>query len=156
MNQKKLKYMDSLKYEDILGLKAGGINEINYNVKNLDITNVDTYLRYPMAFCRDKENYKDVDCDNIVISNVPRQRDLNTGCYWIVPNKSGGRGFGDLDVNNDLRYAADTRNNFDYEDNPTSIRPNRFYELNRNVQDPEHLVMKIPRGGYDTRHMNKC
>ena len=151
MNQKKLRYMDAFKHENILGSKPNEVGEINKH-GIAEATDIDTMLRYQGCNCREKD--KEVTCDNIVISNLPRQRDLNTGCYWITPNKSFGRGFGIIDVNDDLRYPEDTRNML--ESNPTAILPNRFYELHRNMQDPKHLVMEMPRGGYDTRHMNKC
>jgi hypothetical protein len=153
MNQKKLKYMDAFKHENILG-DRNEIKDVTTSDK-LDLTNVDTYLRYPQMFCRDKVN--DVpNCDNLVITNVPRQRDLNTGCYWITPNKTFGRGFGDLDVKNNLWYSYDTRL-MDAE-NASSIElyDYKFHAMHRNVQDPNFLVSDIPRGGYDTRHINKC
>jgi hypothetical protein len=155
MNQKRLKYMDAFKHESILGSKPNEVGEINKHGIT-EATDIDSYLRCSTISCRDKENdiTNKENCDDIIISNLPRQRNLNHGCYWITPNKSFGRGFGQLDINNDLRYPDDTRNI--YESNPLAIRPDRFYKLFRNVQDPGHLVMEIPRGGYATRHMNKC
>ncbi len=153
MNQKKLKYMDAFEHELIIG-NRNEIKDIS-TTNTLNATNIDTYLRYPSIFCRDKEN-DNMDCNNIVISNIPRQRDLNTGCYWFTPNKSYGRGFGDLDINNNLWYSLDTRL-IDTE-NPSSIElyDYKFHTMYRNVQDPKYLVSEIPRGGYGTRHINKC
>ena len=153
MNQKKLKYMDAFKHESILGSKPNEVGEINKHGM-AEATDIDTMLRYQGCNCREKD--REYNCDDIVISNVPRQRDLNTGCYWITPNKSSGRGFGDLDIKNNLWYSFDTR--LMNVENPSSIElyDYKFHDMHRNVQDPKFLVSEIPRGGYDTRNINKC
>jgi hypothetical protein len=162
MNQKRLKYNDSFDYnnlfkDDDLSNISPQLNVPGVNVKDdIDFpnkVNLDTYLRYPSQFCRDKENKGQIECDNIIISNDPRQRDLNTGCYWNTPDKRQGRGIGNLDIRNNLWFSENTRNV--YADNVATYDYNRFHITYRNYQDPNHLVMTIPRGGYDTRHLEK-
>jgi hypothetical protein len=164
MNQKRLKYNSSFTYEnlfkddDLTDVKKPELNVVGLNADNkMDFPNninLDTYLRYPSQFCRDKENKNSMTCDNIIISNDPRQRDLNTGCYWNTPIKSQGRGLGNLDNRNMLWFSENTRNV--YGDNITTYDYiDRFHNTYRNYQDPNHVVMDMPRGGYDTRHLEK-
>jgi hypothetical protein len=73
-------------------------------------------------------------------------------------NFCAGRGFGNLNIANDMRYAdssrldtkeyreqRETQQTFDYQ----------FSYLDRNFQDPSHIVMPMPRGGESTRKQNQ-
>jgi hypothetical protein len=162
MNQKRLRYNDSFDYKNLF--KDDDLSNVSayLNVPGVqgedkmdfpNNINLDTYLRYPSQFCRDKENDGKLTCDNIIITNLPRQRNLNTGCYWNTPIKSQGRGLGNLDTRNNLWFSENTRNV--YADNVATYDYNRFHNTHRNYQDPYHLVMTIPRGGFDTRHLQK-
>jgi len=164
MNQKKLKYNDNFRYEKIFKddsnitnttpeLNIPGLNAKN-DINFFEKVDTDTYLRFPSQFCRDKNN-NESSCDNIIISNEPRQRDLNTSCYWDTPNKSQGRGFGDLDKKNVLWYAMNTRNMYGDNISTYDLMDYKFHNTYRNYQDSNHLVMNIPRGGFDTRHLEK-
>jgi hypothetical protein len=163
MNQKRLKYNNNFNQDNLYNNNDDfSKNHPQVNIPGLNANdkmdfpnsvNLDTYLRYPSEFCRDKENKDVIECDNIKISNDPRQRDLNTGCYWQTPIKSQGRGLGNLDIRNNLWFSENTRNI--YGDNVAIYDYNRFHITYRNYQDPSHLVMTIPRGGYDTRHLEK-
>lgn len=74
-----------------------------------------------------------------------------------APNLGPGRGFGNLLISNEIRYGDASRNNtkqlrehqeglqtFDY----------KFQYLDKNFQDPKHIVMSMPRGGIQTRKQN--
>ena len=78
--------------------------------------------------------------------------------YYTNKDVGAGRGFGNLEVSNDIRYGDASRHDtkefkevregkqfFDYQ----------FQYLDRNFQDPNHIVMPIPRGGESTRKQNQ-
>jgi hypothetical protein len=82
----------------------------------------------------------------------------NTGFYYTNKNTGAGRGFGNLLISNDIRNSNTSRHDtkkfkevkegqqfFDYQ----------FEYLDRNFQDPSHIVMQIPRGGESTRKQNQ-
>ena len=63
-----------------------------------------------------------------------------------------GKGIGNLDVLNDLRRGSATRlDSNQWKINKEQIINNRFEYLDRNVQNPNHIVMPFPRGGEMTR-----
>jgi hypothetical protein len=78
--------------------------------------------------------------------------------YYTNKDTGAGRGFGNLNISNDIRYGDASRHDtkefkevkegqqfFDYQ----------FQYLDRNFQDPSHIVMPIPRGGESTRKQNQ-
>lgn len=80
------------------------------------------------------------------------------GFYYTNKDVGAGRGFGNLEISNDMRYGDASRHDtkefkevregqqfFDYQ----------FQYLDRNFQDPNHIVMPIPRGGESTRKQNQ-
>jgi hypothetical protein len=80
------------------------------------------------------------------------------GFYYTNKDIGAGRGFGNLEISNDIRYGNTSRHDtkefkevregqqfFDYQ----------FQYLDRNFQDPSHIVMPIPRGGESTRKQNQ-
>jgi|LauGreDrversion4_2_1035121.scaffolds.fasta_scaffold672587_2 hypothetical protein len=80
------------------------------------------------------------------------------GFYYTNKDVGAGRGFGNLEISNDIRYGDASRHDtkefkevregqqfFDYQ----------FQYLDRNFQDPSHIVMPIPRGGESTRKQNQ-
>ena len=97
--------------------------------------------------------------------NVPYKNSLPTeqcnprhDFYYTNKDIGAGRGFGNLEISNDIRYGDASRHDtkvfkevregqqfFDYQ----------FQYLDRNFQDPNHIVMPIPRGGESTRKQNQ-
>ncbi len=84
--------------------------------------------------------------------------DKSTDFYYMNANIGAGRGFGNLDTSTDIRNGnasrtdtkifketKESRQYFDY----------KFQYLERNFQDPNHIVMPIPRGGETTRKQNQ-
>lgn len=70
---------------------------------------------------------------------------------------SAGRGFGNLNIANELRgdsSRSDTKEYREYRESQ-EIASHKFSFLDRNFQDPSHIVMPIPRGGESTRKQNQ-
>ena len=83
-----------------------------------------------------------------------QNQNQKTDFYYNNKNVGPGRGFGNLNISNDIRNGDASRNDtqvnnekqeglqmFDY----------KFQYLNKDFQDPNHIVMSIPRGGVQTR-----
>lgn len=86
--------------------------------------------------------------------------DTSTNINFYYTNKDGGagRGFGNLNISNDIRNGNDTRKyTKEYKEKQESeqLFDYQFQYLNKNFQDPSHLVMPIPRGGNTTRKQNQ-
>ena len=71
---------------------------------------------------------------------------------------SAGRGFGNLNVANDIRYADSSRlDSKEYREQRETMQTfdYQFSYLDRNFQNPDNIVMPIPRGGESTRKQNQ-
>jgi len=77
---------------------------------------------------------------------------LNTAAYVPVPYMGYGVGQGDINTDSALQFGEATRTNR-LKAGETYI--DRFDYLYNNPQDPDHIVMPWPRGGVDTRFMDK-
>jgi hypothetical protein len=78
---------------------------------------------------------------------------FNYGCANLP-----GRGFGNLNISNDIRNGDSSRSDTqEYREKRESqqIFDFQFSYLDRNFQDPRHIVMPIPRGGEPTRVQNQ-
>jgi predicted enzyme involved in methoxymalonyl-ACP biosynthesis len=82
----------------------------------------------------------------------------NDNFYYTNKNIGAGRGFGNLEVSNEIRYGDASRaNTKEYKEEKESkqIFEYQFQYLDKNFQDPKHIVMPIPRGGEITRKQNQ-
>ncbi len=82
----------------------------------------------------------------------------NDNFYYTNKNIGAGRGFGNLEISNEIRYGDASRaNTKEYKEEKESkqIFEYQFQYLDKNFQDPEHIVMPIPRGGEITRKQNQ-
>jgi hypothetical protein len=69
-----------------------------------------------------------------------------------------GRGFGNLTISNEIRHGDASRNNTkDYKEKQEGLQTfdYKFNYLDKNFQDPRHIVMSIPRGGVQTRKQSQ-
>jgi predicted enzyme involved in methoxymalonyl-ACP biosynthesis len=83
---------------------------------------------------------------------------INDNFYYTNKNIGAGRGFGNLEVSNEIRYGDASRaNTKEYKEEKESkqIFEYQFQYLDKNFQDPKHIVMPIPRGGEITRKQNQ-
>ena len=69
-----------------------------------------------------------------------------------------GRGFGNLNISNEIRNGDSSRQDTkEYRESREMMQmfDHQFSYLDRNFQDPNHIVMPIPRGGESTRSQNQ-
>jgi hypothetical protein len=90
-------------------------------------------------------NYKD---------GLKKYQTQKTDYYYNNKNVGPGRGFGNLNISNDIRNGDASRN--DTKENNEKQEGQQMFDytfqyLNKNFQDPNHIVMSIPRGGVQTR-----
>lgn len=126
---------------------------------------VDSFLRYPPNLFQNKtsvELKKNLDHNkfDILYSNRmnthPVNNDTNISIINDKPYIGAGRGIGDLDVSELVRTGQDTRRyNDQYREKQESNVIDRFHIIDKNYQDPNHIVMDIPRGGVQTRKNKK-
>jgi hypothetical protein len=116
-------------------------NEFIYNYKNsLDISDI-------------------IDNENKLLStrynNIQSNEHINSNS--IKPSFCLGRGFGNLNISNDIRTGEQSRSdNKEYKKKKESVQllDYQYQYLNKNYQDPKHLILPIPRGGDMTRKKN--
>ncbi|AYV79393.1 MAG: hypothetical protein Faunusvirus12_6 [Faunusvirus sp.] len=166
-NIKKVKYIDnftaknldtaqSLKrgIDDALNISGYISNDKHNYPGNID---TDTLLREPGLLLEDTPA-EQVDMKynkyNAVkgLGHLGRTRDVDSVYYLPTPIKQG-RGDGNMDVNNYVSIAEGTR--LLNGESISNIDQNRLYVLDRNYQDPKHIVLPFARGGIDTRHIDK-
>ena len=102
-------------------------------------------------------NYAPFDL-NINTSNNPSNNLTNDKFYYTNKNIGAGRGFGNLEISNDIRHGDASRvDTKEYKEKRESdqIFEYQFQYLDKNYQDPAHIVMPIPRGGEITRKQNQ-
>lgn len=78
--------------------------------------------------------------------------------YYTNKNIGAGRGFGNLEISNEIRNGDASRvDTKEYKEKRESkqIFEYQFQYLDKNYQDPSHIVMPIPRGGEITRKQNQ-
>jgi hypothetical protein len=88
--------------------------------------------------------------------NLKNDSDLDT--YFPTKFVGAGRGFGNLNIANDIRNGNASRKDFkEFKETKEGEQmfDYQFQYLTRNVQDPNHIVMPIPRGGESTRKQNQ-
>lgn len=102
------------------------------------------------------DNYNINYSNNSKNSNNSNNKQFN----YCFENKNvgAGRGFGNLNISNQMRGGDTSRKDNkefrEYREGRQSFE-HQFQYLNRNYQDPNHLVMPIPRGGEMTRKQNQ-
>jgi len=124
----------------------------------------ETNLLTPGIQTKDKTHIvlkKELDPSNYNINyenGLRKFQTQKTGFYYNNKDIGPGRGFGNLNISTEIRNGDASRNEtkeyrekqeghqmFDYQ----------FQYLDRNLQDPNHIVMSIPRGGVQTRKQNQ-
>ena len=79
---------------------------------------------------------------------------LNTSFYQAIPFRGLGAGMGPVDVSNHIHFGETSRT---YSDKKlANLAIDRMEPLIRDdFQQPEHVVLPFPRGGYDTRNFDR-
>jgi len=113
--------------------KTNLLKKQNIYDKNKIITEKETLKKNKQFFTRPEPNY------DYYLTNI------DTGA---------GRGFGNLNVSNDIRLGDSSKllaKQFRKYQEKQKLLRYQFQYLYKNVQDPNHIVMDIPRGGSSTR-----
>ena len=160
----KLKYSSvdferELDLEDVINVK--GMLSSNKNFQSSDV-DTETSLRNAEITNKVKQVTKlDIDKDNkgkdyrnFSLMSEKLRETLNHGDYVNNGYKGNGRGFGDVIVSQDLRYGNNSR------DEKKTARSHDLKELKFNnliisLNDEDNVVLPFPRGGIDTRNLEK-
>ena len=89
---------------------------------------------------------------DILYSNSLNEKKKNiTKINQVEPYKGPGRGIGDINISDDVRFGIDTRRyNEEYRNNNESLINDRFQFIDDEIQDPNNCVLPFPRGGVST------
>ena len=160
----KLKYSSvdferELDLEDVINVK--GMLSSNKNFQSSDV-DTETSLRNSEITNKVKQVTKlDVDKDNkgkdyrnFSLMSEKLRETLNHGDYVNNGYKGNGRGFGDVVISQDLRYGKNSR------DEKKTARSHDLKDLKFNniiisLNDEDNIVLPFPRGGIDTRNLDK-
>jgi hypothetical protein len=122
----------------------------------------ETYLLTPPITSKDKMELalnSTISPNNYEVNysdNLKKDSDLDT--YFPTKFIGAGRGFGNLNIANDIRSGNASRKDFkEFKEikEGEQMFDYQFQYLTRNIQDPNHIVMPIPRGGESTRKQNQ-
>ena len=124
--------------------------EINTKLRNSESTNK---LKQITKLDTDKDN-KGKDYRNFSLKSEKMRETLNHGDYVNNGYKGNGRGFGDVNISQDLRYGKNSR---DEKKTARShdLKDLKFNNLMINFSDEDNVVLPFPRGGIDTRNLEK-
>jgi hypothetical protein len=124
--------------------------EINTKLRNSESTNK---MKQRTKLDTDKDN-KGKDYRNFSLKSEKMRETLNHGDYVNNGYKGNGRGFGDVNISQDLRYGKNSR---DEKKTARShdLKDLKFNNLMINFSDEDNVVLPFPRGGIDTRNLEK-
>ena len=124
--------------------------ELETKLRNSESTNK---VKQMIKLDEDKDN-KGKDYRNFSLRSEKVRETLNHGDYVNNGYKGNGRGFGDVNVSQDLRYGQSSR-----EDKKTArshdLKDLKFNNIVRSFNDEDNVVLPFPRGGIDTRNLEK-
>lgn len=133
--------------------------------KKQNVVDNETILLTPGITKREKVQMKLNDNFNPNDYNVQYKNSLKTehcnprdDFYYTNKDVGAGRGFGNLEISNDIRNGDASR--YDTKEFKEIKEGQQFFDyqfqyLDRNFQDPNHIVMPMPRGGETTRKQNQ-
>jgi hypothetical protein len=85
------------------------------------------------------------------ITNMSKEKNSNI-CYYPPQEKGAGHGFGNLSISNQIRFGDNTRMDTKvFKANKESQLIDRWDFIDDRYQNPNNLVMQLPRGGDSTR-----
>ena len=124
----------------------------------------ETNLLTPPISSKDKIQMKLVgDLDplnyNIIYADgLKKESREKTGFYYPTRDIGAGRGFGNLNTSNIIRQGNASRTDtkeFREQKESQQFFDYQFQYLDKNFQDPTHIIMEIPRGGETTQKQNQ-
>jgi hypothetical protein len=138
-------------------------NDYNLNHKNkIHIcNNIDNESQLLTPIIEDKDKTQvvlknNLDPNNYAINytNIKKDNYDHFHFYYTNKDQAPGRGFGNLNISNSIRNGDQSRlqtKHFKMHQEKTQLFDYQFQYLDKNFQDPNHIVMPIPRGGVCTR-----
>jgi hypothetical protein len=149
-------------------IRADPSDDVPGHYKNIftksDVIDNETDLITPATSSRDrtqvklKNSFHPSDYNLNYEDNLRKDHTQKTGFYYNNRDVGPGRGFGNLNISNDIRNGDASRyytKEFKQEKEAQQFFDFQFQYLDRNFQDPNHVVMPIPRGGESTRKQNQ-
>lgn len=115
--------------------------EYNYSAKSEYILDVD-------------DSNKDKEYRNFSLSSNKKRESVNHGEYINTAFKGHGRGFGDVEISQELRYGFDSRKEHKTA-TQTDLKQYKFEHMFANFHDENNVVLPFARGGIDTRNLDK-
>jgi hypothetical protein len=96
---------------------------------------------------------------NIIWENgLKKYKNDKTEFYYNNRDIGPGRGFGNLNISNEIRSGGASRNTtkeFKEKQEGQQLFEFQFQYLDKNYQNPNNIIMPIPRGGAQTRKQNQ-
>ena len=163
-DNKKMKFHDAglsrnLEIDRILFVPGMLPTTSNHQSNNVD---VESYLIHPESTFSKKNDFtldtdddnKNKDYRNFTMEGKELRKNLYVGDYVNNGFKGQGRGYGDYEISSKLRYGYSSRieNNNAREADVSNINLNNS-DIGLNEVTPD--VLPFPRGGIDTRNLDK-
>ena len=129
----------------------------NNKTKKSDVIDDELKLKAPKLESNDKPNVeliKELNPNNynISIENVKKNKKEDSSFYLSGYETGPGRGFGNLNISNDIRLGNDSRGESkDFKIKKESEVIDRWQYIDTRFQNVNNVVMEIPRGGETTR-----
>jgi hypothetical protein len=133
------------------------LNDKNkFNYKNKFNTKNDPSEDIPGFSKMSKNKLESVGIENKLQFNKYKDtKELDRVDFYYTNSSVGpGHGFGNLNISNDMHYGNSSRTDtkeFKEIRESNQLFDYQFQYLDRNFQDPDHIVMPFPRGGNTTR-----
>lgn len=129
-----------------------------------DIIDSETKLLTPGIQTRDKvqvilkKEFEPSDYNINYEDGLRKFQTQKTGFYYNNKDAGPGKGFGNLNISNDIRSGDASRNEtkeYKEKQEGQQLFDYQFQYLDKNFQDPNHIVMSMPRGGVQTRKQSQ-
>ena len=91
---------------------------------------------------------------NFFVENSKKRESINHGDYIRNGYKGNGRGFGNQEISQQLRYGENSRD-VKKTARSTDLKDYKFHDLLLDLHDEDNVVLPFPRGGIDTRNLDK-
>jgi len=160
----KLKFNDKgfdreLELNKIINIQGMFPTSANHQLSNVDLESKllkseSTYIKKDnVKLDLDNEN-KNKDYRNFSLTSEKNRENLNHASYIKNGYKGNGRGFGDINVDVNLRYGINSR---DEKKTARShdLKDYKFNYMYPNFNDENNVVLPFARGGIDTRNLDK-
>jgi hypothetical protein len=131
-------------------------NQNKFNYKNKFNTKNDPSEDTPGFSKMSKDKLESVGIENkLQFNKYKDNKELDRVDFYYTNSSVGpGHGFGNLNISNDIRNGNSSRidtKEFKEIRESNQLFDYQFQYLDRNFQDPDHIVMPFPRGGNTTR-----